>query len=193
MILVTGGTGFVGLNVVEQLLARRRGARLRPAATTAGPERDAREPRRIAEVNLISTLNVLEAARPHGVERFVHASTDALFGEAGTGAPEPLDEERHRPVPESMYGITKYAAERSCLRLAALWRLEWCALLARRFPKFRWRESTDGCNVLPLAAKMRTRFSNRRLVDALGWKPRFDLAAAAADFISWLEAHEKQG
>src|SRR6185312_13495094 len=33
-------------------------------------------------------------------------------------------EERHRPVPESMYGITKYAAERSCLRLATLWDLD---------------------------------------------------------------------
>jgi nucleoside-diphosphate-sugar epimerase len=152
MILVTGGSGFIGLNVVEQLLAR--GDRvvvldLRPptpfagkvtfcegdvanaeiveqafsrngitqvihtAAITAGPERDAREPRRIAEVNFIGTLNVLEAARRHKVRRFVHASTGALFGAAGIGAKEPLDEERDRPVPESMYGITKYAAERS--------------------------------------------------------------------------------
>src|SRR5207248_2066112 len=37
------------------------------AAITANTERDARDPRRIAEVNLIGTLNVLEAARDHGV------------------------------------------------------------------------------------------------------------------------------
>jgi len=125
MILVTGGAGFVGLNVAEQLLAR--GAEvlifdLRPppaafsraafiqgdvtnraaleklfrrnaieqvihlSAITAGPERDAREPRRIAEVNLIGTLNVLEAARERRVRRFVHASTGALFGAADTDA-----------------------------------------------------------------------------------------------------------
>ena len=36
----------------------------------------------------------------------------------------------------------------------------------------------------------RTRFSNRRLVDDLGWAPRFDLAVAAEDFVSWLQAHE---
>jgi len=316
MILVTGGAGFIGLNVAEQLLARgeevvlfdlssppaffqkkflfERGDVTDPgaieksfsgktidgvvhlAAITAGAERDAREPGRIAEVNLLGTLNVLDAARRHGVRRFVQASTGALFGAAGIGVAEPLDEERHRPVPESMYGITKYAAERACLRLAALWQLdvrvgrlatafgrwehataardklsppteiakiamaggeavfpalgatdyiyapdlasaliklldvkepahrlyhlgngaawslpEWCALLAKRLPSFRWREAArlEDCNVLPLARGTRTRFSNRRLVEDLGYAPRFDLAAAADDFISWMKQH----
>ena len=318
MILLTGGTGFVGLNVAEQLLARGDEVLLvdlspppphfkarflfekadvtdhtalekvfsegkiesvvHLAAITAGAERDAREPRRIAEVNLIGTLNVLEAARRHGVRRFVHASTGALYGAAGIGVAEPLDEEHHRPVPESMYGITKYAAERACLRLAALWEMdvrvgrlatafgrwehatserdrlsppteiakialaggeavfpalgatdyiyapdlarallalldakapahrlyhlgtgaawalpEWCALLAQRRPAFRWRESArlEECNVLPLSPGTRTRFSNRRLVEDLGYAPRFDLAAAADDFVSWLGEHHE--
>lgn len=316
MILLTGGAGFVGLNVAEQLLARGdqvlifdqrpppaafakalfvQGDVADPAAVrqvfsnqkiknvvhlsaiTAGPERDAREPRRIAEVNLIGTLNVLQAAKEAGVQRFVHASTGALFGAAGIGVPEPLDEERHRPLPESMYGITKYAAERACLRLAALWGLdvrigrlalafgrwehasgvrdrlsppteiariaraggeavfpplgptdyiygpdvarallalldakapahrlyhlgngaawslpEWCTVLSMKIPGFRWRESSEGCNVLPLAPGTRTRFSNRRLVEDLGYAPRYDLAAAADDFLSWLEAHHER-
>jgi nucleoside-diphosphate-sugar epimerase len=245
------------------------------AAITAGAERDAREPRRIAEVNFIGTLSVLEMARAYKVRRFVHASTGALFGAAGIGVAEPLEEEQHRPVPESMYGITKYAAERACLRLAALWGFDvrigrlalvfgrwehasgvrdrlsppteiariaraggeavfpplgrtdyiyapdvaralialtdakapshrlyhlgtgaawalpqWCELLRKRFPKFRWRESNEGCNVVPLAPGTRTRFSNRRLVEDLGYAPRFDLAAAAEDFVTWLEAHD---
>lgn len=313
MILLTGGAGFVGLNVAEQLLGRGEAVLifdLRPpppffskvffvqgdvtdrsalqqvfskqkidrvihmSAITAGPERDAREPLRIAEVNLIGTLSVLEAAKNSGVRRLVHASTGALYGAAGIGVGEPLDEERHRPVPESMYGITKYAAERSCLRLAALWGLDvrigrlaqvfgrwehasgvrdrlsmpteiariaraggeavfpplgdtdyiygpdigsalialldakapshrlyhlgtgaawalpqWCELLEKRFPKFRWRESSEGCNVLPLSPGTRTRFSNRRLVEDLGWAPRFDLPAAADDFVAWLAAN----
>ena len=312
MILLTGGSGFVGLNVAEQLLARGeelvifdlrapppffskalfvqgdvtdRSSLEKPfseqridrvihmSAITAGPERDAREPRRIAEVNLIGTLNVLQESKDHGVKRFVHASTGALYGAAGIGVPEPLDEERHRPVPESMYGITKYAAERSALRLAALWGLDvrigrlaqvfgrwehssglrdrlsmpteiariaraggeavfpplgdtdyiygpdvagalialldakapshrlyhlgtgsawalpaWCELLQARFPRFRWRESREGANVVPLSPGTRTRFANRRLADDLGWTPRFDLAAAADDFVAWLEA-----
>jgi len=61
-----------------------------------------------------------------------------------------------------------------------------------KIPGFRWREASEGCNVLPLAPGTRTRFSNRRLVEDLGYAPRFDLAAAADDFISWLEArHER--
>ncbi|MFL6565747.1 MAG: NAD-dependent epimerase/dehydratase family protein [Burkholderiales bacterium] len=314
MILLTGGAGFVGLNVAEQLL--RRGDEvlifdLRPppaffskaffvqgdvtdrstlqqvfsnrkidrvvhmSAITAGPERDAREPRRIAEVTLIGTLNVLQESKNHAVKHFVHASTGALYGAAGIGVGEPLDEERHRPVPESMYGITKYAAERSCLRLAALWDLDvrigrlaqvfgrwehasgvrdrlsmpteiariaraggeavfpplgdtdyiyapdvaralialldakapshrlyhlgtgaawalpaWCKILEKQFPKFRWRESSEGCNVVPLGPGTRTRFSNRRLAQDLGWAPRFNLPAAADDFLAWLETNE---
>jgi len=314
VILVTGGAGFVGLNVIEQLHARgdrvlvydlsapsiavpaepgdvtdlealeRAFAKHRPAAVihlaaiTAGRERDAREPRRIAEVNLVGTINVLEVARRHGVQRFVYASTGATYGTAGVGAPEPLDEERDRPVPASMYGITKYAAERTCLRLGELWQMdvrvgrlatafgrwehatsardrlsppteiariarrggeavfpplgttdyiyapdlasalialldapsprhrlyhlgtgaawalpEWCESLAQRCPGFRWRESTQEseCNVLPLTPVKRTRFSNRRLVEDLGWRPRYDLAQARDDFLAWMKDHHE--
>ena len=308
MILVTGGAGFVGLNVVEQLRARGeevRVADLDPpaidvpfvradvaqppdemfkgvkrvvhlAAITADPARDARDPALIAEVNLLGTIRMLEAARRHGVERFVYASTGALYGAAGVGVDHPLDEEADRPVPQTMYGITKYAAERTCLRLAELWNMdvrvgrlgtvfgrwehatsartvispptqiaalarrgqdavffklgatdyiyaadlasallavmdaqapahrlyhlsagvawslpEWCALLQQRFPKFRWRESTQQaeCNVMPLTRITRTRFSNRRL-EELGWRARFTLAQARDDFLDWMDKHE---
>ncbi|HWI36734.1 MAG TPA: NAD(P)-dependent oxidoreductase [Burkholderiales bacterium] len=309
MILVTGGAGFVGLNVVEQLRARGDEVRVadldRPAidvpyvradvaqppdgmfagvkrvihlaAITADPARDARDPALIAEVNLLGTIRMLEAARRHGVERFVYASTGALYGNAGVGVDHPLDEEGDRPVPETMYGITKYAAERACLRLGSLWNLDvrigrlgtafgrwehatsartvispptqiaalarrgedavffrlgatdyiyapdlaaaiiavmdakapkhrlyhlstgaawslpaWCELLQQRFPRFRWRESTQEaeCNVMPLTRITRTRFSNRRLVEDLGWRPRFDLAQARDDFLDWMDKHE---
>jgi len=74
------------------------------------------------------------------------------------------------------------------LGTAAAWALpQWCKLLEKRFPKFRWRESDKDGNVVPLAPGTRTRFSNRRLVEDLGWAPRFDLAAAADDFIEWMQ------
>ena len=309
MVLVTGGAGFVGLNVVEQLRARGEEVRVadldRPvidvpftradvaqpsdemfagvkrvihlAAITADLARDAKEPARIAEVNLLGTIRMLEAARRNGVERFVYASTGALYGTAGVGVDHPLDEEADRPVPQTMYGITKYAAERTCLRLGSLWDFDvrvgrlgtafgrwehatsartvispptqlaalarrgqdavlfklgatdyiyapdlaaaivavmdarapkhrlyhlstgaawslpaWCELLAQRFPKFRWRESERDaeCNVLPLTRITRTRFSNRRLVEDLGWRPRFNLAQARDDFLDWMDKHE---
>ena len=280
MIEVPAEAGDVtDVEALERAFAKHRPeAVIHLAAITAGPERDAREPRRIAEVNLLGTINVLEAARRHRVQRFVYASTGAIYGAAGIGAREPLDEERDRPVPASMYGITKYAAERTCLRLGELWQMdvrvgrlatafgrwehatdvrdtispptqiariarrggeavfpslgatdyiyapdlasalmavldaraprhrlyhlgtgaawalpEWCELLAQRCTGFHWRESTREAdwNVRPLSPTTRTRFSNRRLVDDLGWRPRFDLAGAADDFVAWLEAYDK--
>jgi len=179
MILVTGGAGFVGLNVVEQLRARGDEVRVadldRPeidvpfervdvrqppdslfrgvkrvihlAAITADPARDAREPALIAEVNLLGTIRMLEAARRHGVERFVYASTGALYGSAGVGVDHPLDEEADRPVPQTMYGITKYAAERTCLRLGELWNLD--VRIGRLGTVFgRWEHATGARTVI---------------------------------------------
>jgi nucleoside-diphosphate-sugar epimerase len=69
---------------------------------------------------------------------------------------------------------------------------QWCELLAQRFPGFRWREARDvECNVLPLSPATRTRFSNRRLVDDLGWQPRYDLVQACDDFLAWMEKHDE--
>ena len=71
----------------------------------------------------------------------------------------------------------------------AAWSLpEWCTVLSMKIPGFRWREALEGCNVLPLAPGTRTRFSNRRLAEDLGYAPRFGLDAAADDFLSWMEA-----
>lgn len=170
-ILVTGGAGFMGLAVVEQLLARgeqvvvldlhappahaaaafarlpgrltalpgdvttpgaiadavlRHGVRrmIHAAAITAAAQRDAREPARIANVNLVGTLRAMEAARDGRLERVVYASTGALYGPAGVDVGEPLDEQRHAPDPRTLYGISKFAAERSCLRLRELWDMD---------------------------------------------------------------------
>ncbi len=169
-IFITGGSGFVGLNLAGLLLARGEhvtlfsasaplsgaveelsrlpgrldvvngdvtdakalavalaasGAKrvIHAAAITAGPERDAREPQRVVAVNLGGTLNMLEAARAAGVTRYVQASTGAVYGAASMTS-EPIAEDTHLPSPSTMYGISKYAAERAVLHLGELWGLD---------------------------------------------------------------------
>lgn len=160
-VLITGGGGFVGLNVAEALLARNRtvvlfGVSMPPdamlrrlggsgrlhceigdvrdaaaladvfarhgigevvhgAAITAALEREAREAARIVEVNLIGTINVLEASIAAGVRRVVHLSSGSVHG-AQVKADGSLDEKMDPAVPDSIYGITKLAAERMALR-----------------------------------------------------------------------------
>ena len=168
-VLVTGASGFVGLNVVEALLARgesviaasiepvppaakhafaalqgelveaqcdvREAAALgrafklariervfHAAALTPRTERERREAAAIIDTNIMGTLAVLEAARQAGVVRFVFPSSISVYG-AGIYAEAPLDEEA-RASPQSLYGITKYAAECLVLRYQQLWGLD---------------------------------------------------------------------
>jgi UDP-glucose 4-epimerase len=59
-----------------------------------------------AEVNILGTLNVLEAARPHGAQLVFSSTGGALYGECPRPAQE--DDER-RPL--SPYGTSKLAGE----------------------------------------------------------------------------------
>jgi nucleoside-diphosphate-sugar epimerase len=194
-VLITGGTGFVGLNLAEQLLARGRavilfgvgsppsgtleelGARkghlehvtgdvrdqdlltdalrrrgverlIHGAAITAGREREKTEAARIAEVNVLGTVAALEAARRAGVRRVLVLGTGSVYGASAFAADE-LDEGRHLPAPESMYGITKYAAERIALRYRRLWDLD--VVVARLAMVFgRWEYDTGVRDTLSL-------------------------------------------
>jgi len=64
----------------------------------------------VNEANVEGTLNLLQACVKHNVERFVYASTCAVYGEAQH---LPIDEE-HPTNPLSPYGASKLAAEHYC-------------------------------------------------------------------------------
>jgi len=87
------------------------------AAITAGPEREISSAHDIFRVNLLGTLELLEACLRHPVKRLVQLGTGSVFGQAGQWS-ESLDEQTSAAMPESLYGISKFAAERTCIRYA---------------------------------------------------------------------------
>ena len=61
------------------------------------------------ETNVRGTLSLLEAAREHGVERFIHVSTDEVYGSLGPTDPPFIEES---PLaPNSPYAASKAAAD----------------------------------------------------------------------------------
>ncbi len=67
-----------------------------------------------AETNLMGTLLLLKSAANHGVQRFVYASSMAVYADSQQPVPIP---ETYSQVPASPYGIAKLAAEQYVLML----------------------------------------------------------------------------
>ena len=92
-------------------------------AANTGVAPSVQDPRRDCLVNVIGTLNCLEAARHEGVERFVFASSGAPVGEV-----EPPVHEEKAPRPVSPYGASKLAGEGYCSAYARSFGLATVAL-----------------------------------------------------------------
>jgi UDP-glucose 4-epimerase len=74
-----------------------------------------------AQINVIGSLNVLEACRRTGVRKLIYAGT----GGAAVGEPKYLPVDEGHPVePLSPYGANKHAAEHYCDLYRANWGLD---------------------------------------------------------------------
>jgi len=186
--LVTGGAGFIGSNIVGQLLAEGHevtvldnlmsGYRnnLAPYPQARFIEGDVRNPKDVdvamdgaevvfhlaasvgnkrsidhplldAEINVIGTLQVLEAARNKGVKKIVTSSSAGIFGELKT---LPIRED-HPVEPDSPYGCTKLCQEKECLAYAKLYDIE--AICLRYFNVYGINQRFDAYgNVIPIFA-----------------------------------------
>jgi UDP-glucose 4-epimerase len=89
-------------------------------AASVGNLRSIQDPRADSMVNIIGTLNVLEAARQVGARKVVYSSSAAIFGELKT---LPIRED-HPIEPDSPYGTSKLAGEKQALCYTKIYGLE---------------------------------------------------------------------
>jgi UDP-glucose 4-epimerase len=93
---------------LEDVFRRERPDLVNHHAAHVDVRRSVEDPRYDADVNIAGSLNLLECARRHGVQRFVYASSGgAIYGEP---AYLPCDE-KHPLNPLSPYGVSKQTVE----------------------------------------------------------------------------------
>jgi len=116
-------------------------------AASVGNKRSIDHPITDAEINVIGTLRVLEAARRNGVRKIVTSSSAGIFGELKT---LPIRED-HAVEPDSPYGCTKLCKEKECLAYAKLYDIE--AVCLRYFNVYGPNQRFDAYgNVIPIFA-----------------------------------------
>lgn len=97
--------------LLEQIFGKERFDKVIHIAALAGVRNSLRYPQLYEEVNVKGTLNVLEAARNHGIRNFVFASSSSVYGDRSQA---PFREEEPADWPISPYAATKRADELLC-------------------------------------------------------------------------------
>ncbi len=97
---------------LEQVFAAERPQVVNHQAAQASVRVSMEDPPKDAEINVLGSLHVLEAARKHGARKVIYAAT----GGAAVGEPKYLPVDEDHPVePLSPYGADKHAVEHYCV------------------------------------------------------------------------------
>ncbi len=107
-------------------------------AARAGVRPSIEQPRLYYDTNVIGTLNLLDAARMTGVERFIFASSSSVYGASRV---VPFSEDQPLTQTLSPYGATKIAGEFICSTYAHLYQMRVVAL--RYFTVYGPRQRPD--------------------------------------------------
>lgn len=114
-------------------------------AASVGNKRSIDHPIMDAQINVIGTLNILEAAKREGIRKIVTSSSAGIFGELKT---LPIDE-GHPLEPDSPYGCTKLCQEKLSLAYAKLNDIE--SICLRYFNVYGPNQRFDAYgNVIPI-------------------------------------------
>jgi len=94
--------------LVESLLAEENPDAIVHFAAESHVDRSILSPEPVIQTNLRGTFTLLEAARKHGLRRFVHVSTDEVYGSLES----PLEADENYPLnPSSPYSASKAGAD----------------------------------------------------------------------------------
>ena len=117
-------------------------------AASVGNARSLADPVRDTMTNAVGTLRLLEAARRHGVRKFVYSSSAGIFGELS----HPPIREDHPINPQTPYGASKLAGEKLALAYSQQFGLE--AICLRYFNVYGRNQRYDAYgNVIPIFMK----------------------------------------
>jgi UDP-glucuronate 4-epimerase len=95
-------------------------------AAKAGVRPSIEQPALYEKINVAGTLNMLEAARKHGLNAFVFGSSSSVYGEH---SPAPFREDNYFLRPISPYAATKLAGENLCYTYSHLYGIHVFAFL----------------------------------------------------------------
>jgi UDP-glucose 4-epimerase len=116
-------------------------------AASIGNVKSLNNPQEDSEVNVVGTVNVMEASRKAKVERMVYSSSAAIFGELLT---MPIAED-HPQNPDSPYGVSKLAGEKHVLCFGRLYGM--IVVCLRYFNVYGIHQRYDAYgNVIPIFA-----------------------------------------
>lgn len=127
-LLSLGNARFVQADVRDQAaierVIREHGVRrvVHGAVVTSDAAREKQAAPFVIDVNLVGTAAVASASGACGIERFVYMGSAGVFTEGNHPDAAPLDEGEPHEV-ETLYAISKSAAEAIALRVAALWNM----------------------------------------------------------------------
>lgn len=123
------GASFTRLDITdaaafEEVVQRFQPQAIAHLAAQPGVQFSLEQPLKVQRVNVEGTMAVLEAARKHGVERVLNASSSSVYGHAQ----DPPFTETGATVPLSPYGTSKLAAEHLCRNQTEIFGLDTISL-----------------------------------------------------------------